>query len=361
MPENFPAASLPPEPGSVAPVPEQNLAAGWAFGDTSGMESYKGMPFAQLEAAGGLAVAHSELAPVSTEEFNFAPSQKENIHLTTKMVDGISFQTDLPEGAWPFEPTEHGETPAHPARRAILPSAIDSMPVGEFHIANPDTPDMTYARKITITEDAGGKYINQIADMGLIKNAGNTEGLMTALGYKFDHYAYGSSVEAAPSPATIQKNAAKLNVNIQFFDDQTLIDGKSYLEAFVDGKFPVSTASAEYYLHDTRDDHLTAMVIGGEPLKNALRDAAKHALETGANTDEVAKEIDDYTAYLRGAVSPTHNNLDHPYSDYEVRTIGERIGIDGQTTGAVLATARANAEQWGMKLNPVPVSLQKAA
>lgn len=346
--------------GQLDPAAQARIHEEWGMiAEIPSAEAYNGIPTDKVAAMGEIAVAPAVEA--QPQGFNFGPAQIAESNLVDASIDGIAFKTDLPEGVWPFEPTEPGTEPVHPARRSILPSAIDTMPVGAFQIGNPDTSDPRYARKVTITEDVDGKYINQIADMGLIKNIGGTEGMMTALGYKFDKSGYGTQVNAAPSPATIQKNAAKLGVEIQFFDDQKLIDGKSYLEAFVDGKFPVSTASAEYYLHDTRDDHLTAMVIGGTPLKNALRDAAKQALESGADTNAVAKEVDDYTAYLRGAVSPTHNNLDHPYSDYEVRTIGERIGISAQKTAEIFATARANAQQWGMELNPVPVSLQKIA
>jgi hypothetical protein len=326
----------------------------------------------QVQALGQAAVAHVEQvdSAISSREqawgdgFSSQEAGKPTGSFRTEMVDDISFQTDLPEGVWPFEPTEPGETPQHPFSRPILPSALDSMPVGEFQIGNPQTQDATYNRRITITEDTDGKYINAIGDNGLISNKGKTQQVMEALGYKFGDSFYMTRVEALPTPNTIQKKAAELGVDIQFFPDQKLIEGTSYLEAFAAEKYPVSTASTEYYLHDTRDDHITAMVIGGEPLKAALRDSAKQALEAGLDANERAGDIDDFTAYLRGTVSPTLNNLNRPYGEDTLLSVGQRAGLSAEKVHQIVDTARANAQKFGMELNQPatkPVSLRKAA
>jgi hypothetical protein len=368
MTEQFPSPNNvnpnAPQPGQFDAAMQEQMGQWDTLVQPPSNETYNGLPAEEVGAMGQLATAGEVEVQAHGEQATFAgPSTEAHAEkFVEKTVDGFTFKTNLPEGVWPFEPTKTGETPKHPYSRSILPSVVDSLPVGDFRVSHPDGYE-DYDRKVIVTEDADGKYINRVGDMGLIKNYGHTEGLVTALGFKFDRSGYIPQPEAVPSPATLQKNAAELGVDIKFFADQKLIAGKDYLETFVEDKFPISTASAEYYLHDSRDDHLTAVVLGGEPLKKALHDSAQQALETGLDADVRAAGIDDFTAYLRGTVSPTMNNHNelNPYGFNTLLASGKSIGLDETAVRGIYDAARENASKWGMKLNPEPVSLQKVA
>lgn len=343
--------------------------------EATSSEAYNDVPLAEVSAIGGVAITGGESSQeASWPDFSFEEAVNGTRDLRTETVDGISFRTNLPEGVWPFEPTQPGKDPTHPIHRPLLPSAIDSLPAGEFHIANPDIESAAFDRRIIITEEPDGKRINRIGSRSLVKNAGNSEALMTALGNQFEKRVldqglgtevlkYGE-LKAMPTPETTRKKAAELGVDIQYFPDQGLINGKDYLDSFAHEKFPISTASAEYYTHDTRDDHLTAMVIGAEPLKIALRDSAQRALALGMDADKWAGDVDDFTAYLRGTVSPTYNSQIMGYGPETLLSVGERIGIGTEKVEGILETARANAQKFGMELNqyvPKPVSLAEVA
>lgn len=324
-------------------------------------------------------VASNSEAATQTDDWGFeAPAP--GTQLRRESGDDIDYYTNLPQGIFPFEKTQPGEEPKHPSSRNFLPNALDSVPAGEFFIArptnlNPQVADERFDRKLVITDAPDGKRINRIFDGGLIKNIGKTEALMTALGNEFEVSVLDEGLEseevrygdllAVPTPETASRKAAELGVNIKYFPDQSIIAGKDYLQTFKDEQYPVSTQSAEYFEHDTRDDHLTAMVLGAEPLKAGLSESAKLALEQGTTEKEWndwAAGIDDFTAYLRGTVSPTYNTHNEliPYGFDTLLSSGKPIGLDAAVVTKIYDTARENAAKWGMVLNPEPVSLRKA-
>lgn len=271
--------------------------------------------------------------------------------IRTEIIDGHTVEMDLPPGILPSEPTPPGEHPSHPFYRPLLPSALEELPAGSYTVQKPTSPNVRdFDRYINVTEDPEGKRINYIAD-GLHMNLGRNNNLMTKLGYTFERGLNGIEVGSVPLPSLLQRRAAELGVDVQFFPDQKVIDSPSYLDAFAKGAYPVSTASAEYYTHDTQDDHLTAMVLGGEPLKTALQEAAIEALSSDTNLDNIAGGFDQFTAYLRGTVSPTYNMMQLPYGRNTMHVAGERIGLTPEKVDEILATAQNNALAFGMEVN----------
>jgi hypothetical protein len=280
----------------------------------------------------------------SSEQFNFgnAFDQPKSLATETHDINGFSTRTNIPEGLDIFDKSSKTD---HPHRSSLLPSAIETLPTGEYAIGLPDSDEPAFDRKITIIEDETGRYIEGM-QTGLVENIGSNRQLMQALGYKFQQGF--NSANMAPMPETLKAHAAKLGVDVVFFDDQGLIASDGYLGAFSRGEYPVATGNAEYYAHDTQDDHITAMVLGGEPLKRALAHVASEALATGEDLDNYADAIDRFTAYLRGSVAPTYNQMPMAYDRNTLQFIGQGIGMSEVEVDEIIGTARENAESFGM-------------
>ena len=252
-------------------------------------------------------------------------------------LDGITFETNLPEGHMPFEPTAEGMDAVHPARRRLLPSALDALPAGEYVVKKDDT--LWQDRKIHIIEDNDGKRIDVESTIRTFSNR-ETKALMQELGFVTSS---GGTIREIPTPQTLVEHAARLGVRVHTFPDQGIIKSEDYLQAFRDGEYPVSTGSEQYYLHDSSDDHLTTMVLGGETLRTALQESASRALEGREDLDKYAETIDDFTAQLRAVIAPT---LNRPrYDDSEARgreslhELGKKIGLDpGRVDEIIRAT-----------------------
>lgn len=255
-----------------------------------------------------------------------------------RTIDGFTIKTNLPEDLSVFDSTHTSE---HLFERPLLPNAVDAIAAGQYIVESPySDDDPRYDRSIIVSEDENGKYVIGM-ETGLFDNIDGSQKLMQALGYKLG---YDTKV---PTPNTLQKNARKLGVEIEYFSDQGLIESQDYLRAFAEGKYPVSTGTAKYYTHDTQDDHLTAMVLGGETLRSALQAVAAEALAEGMELDEYANAIDMFTADLRGAVAPTFNDR-HKRFDHELRYVGRGLGLDETTIDMILEAAKAKGREFGM-------------
>lgn len=279
----------------------------------------------------------------SSEQFSFTTTFEQPASLATDIhdINGFATRTNIPEDLDIFDNSSKTD---HPHRSNLLPSAIDGLPTGEYAIGSPDSDEPAFDRKIIVTEDESGRYIEGLKT-GLIDNLGSNRKLMQALGYKFQGF---GGLNAAPMPETLKQHAADLGVDVEFFPNQGLIDSSDYLGAFSRGAYPVATGNAEYYAHDTQDDHITAMVLGGEPLKAALAHVASEALAVGEDLDNYADAIDRFTAYLRGSVAPTYNQMPMAYDKNTLQFVGQGIGMSESEIDEIFATAHKNAESFGM-------------
>lgn len=103
------------------------------------------------------------------------------------------------------------------------------------------------------------------------------------------------------------------------------------------------------------DDHLTGLVLGGEPLKEALTQAAQAALDKGGEAvADATGAIDNFTASLRSVVTAASPLIGEAYgAESGRRTLmaaGERLGLASETTEAILTQAQKTAETLGMEV-----------
>jgi hypothetical protein len=198
-------------------------------------------------------------------------------------------------------------------------------------------------------EDEAGKRVDITSTIRTFSNP-ETKVLMQELGFKTTNK---GAIQEIPTPQTVIEHAAKLGVRVRLFPEQGIIDSKSYLEAFQDGEYPISTGSEQYYLHDTSDDHLTTMVLGGEVLKRALQRSAAKALQQGEMTmNSYAENIDDFTAQLRAVTAPTLNQPRYDDSEQggreSVRYIGAAIGLSAGEVDEIISAVQAKARTFAI-------------
>ncbi|MDB5163977.1 MAG: hypothetical protein JWS12_595 [Candidatus Saccharibacteria bacterium] len=271
-------------------------------------------------------------------------------------IGGNTYQTNLPKSVHPLEDTGSRLT------QSLRPTELDKLPVGSFEISGtePDYNDdgdkieRAVSRNITVKESEHGKVISADSFYRVWLGAQpDAAALMTALGYEVKSENGNTKILGVPTPDTVKRAAAKLGVDIAFFPDDDYILGRDYLQAYVDEKYPASLKKESIYEHDITDDHLTAMVLGGAPLKEALRDVSAQALQADQVTvDKCASNIDKFTATLRAVVSIHGELLGEPYGiEQGRRTLietGALLGLSTETVGDILAVSQENGRKFGL-------------
>ncbi len=266
------------------------------------------------------------------------------------MVGGEAYETDLPEGVNPFSEDGH-----------IDPKKMDELAAGNFTLISKggesDLYDSGPDRKISVRKTDAGKVIGNGAFQYYWEiGPGKTGRLMESLGFEVNDSTENDFVTGVPTPETLVKVSAQHGVAIELIrGDEHYVDGPTYLGAFKAGKYPVSLGTESAYRHDTEDDHITAMVLGKEPLRDALAEAADKALGSGdrKRIDMAAQDIDTFTATLRSIVSPGIL-LGEAYGRQSGRRTllqyGERLGISEDTVSTILSTAQATARELGIEV-----------
>jgi hypothetical protein len=267
-------------------------------------------------------------------------------------VEGRTVETDLPEGV---DIVLVGFSPKRPS---VPIKEVNKLPAGKFMMFDRDNKSFTRGG-ISLTEHDGFKRINHsetsVPVFGLRRIGEGASGLMEQLGFVVSPE--GKWASESPTPDTFRSKAAALGVDVRFFPDFNLVPAHEYLDTFKNGQYPVALGSGEYYAHDTSDDHITAMVFGGEELKDTLAAAAIRALETGddALVSDAAAEIDHYTAALRGVINPHGLDTEGPRAEFMAANgrktfhrIGSRLGISPESSDRILTLAQARARQYGI-------------
>lgn len=278
-------------------------------------------------------------------------------------IAGQQVETDLPPNAedifLPFELPVYdadGQEVLVGSRsnitwRPLIPARLDKLEARTYHakvVADPlgervDT-QLFRERVIEVKDGPRGKVISEAAlESFAIYDEVDSPKLLELLGFIFDD----GELRYVPTPETVGKNAQELGVALLFFPDQAIINGKEFLEAHEDGKHPVSTLGAQLYGHDIGDDHLTARIIGGEPLTEALKVSARKGLQSDSDIDDFAERVDEYTGALNTVVRVGEFDHDEDYLTENGRQmlidIGEQIGIGAEITNAIIAHAQENA------------------
>jgi hypothetical protein len=206
----------------------------------------------------------------------------ENVPTRDIDLDGETYQTNLPEGIDPFEDGYEG---AHLA--GTNPAKLDGLAPGTYSVARTAREfdlntnkfrDTTIERGFTVLETPHGTAVSvdEGDDWGV---QDGTERLLEAM----DILVEGNQIIALPTPNTFKAAMAEQGVEVKFIGDTDgeKISGKEYLQTFGEGAYPVGT---RLYKHDIEDDHATAMVLGGTPLRDGLQRVSNETLQNGDTT-----------------------------------------------------------------------------
>ncbi len=281
----------------------------------------------------------------------------------TITVDGQEYQTNLPDGVQLI--TDGGSARyLDLEQKPLLPGDFDALQPGTYFIRGerekmddfkPEPEMVPVERHIEVKESEFGKTISRESLGERWSIEPDAAELMQTLGYEVVQTEHGPRISGAPTPETVKAAAGLAGVDIRFFDDVETIQGSDYLQTIAEGQYPASTKSEIMYKHDIEDDHLTTMVLGGEPLKQALVVVAQNALEKGGDlVDDTAMGIDTFTATIRGVISTHHELLGEAYGlEMGRRTViqaGERIGIPPEETLKILEQAQGAARALHMNV-----------
>jgi hypothetical protein len=295
-------------------------------------------------------------APPDQHTGPFNQGEQSNEVVRSIELGGEVYETNLPEGVQLLEMQTN-----RPLRNATLRVMdLDVLTPGTYVIwreevdkwADTSEPNVV-SREVRLWDGGKGKVVDSQAFQNKRWTVeGQTALLMESLGYEVTKDEYDVAITGVPTPETLKAAAAEQGVEVIFFPEHDYIPGQDYLGAFARGSYPVATGEEGMYKHDIEDDHLTAMVLGGDTLKHALQKVAQRALE-GGDVQMTAQLIDSFTTTLRAVIAPTNDLLGAAYGEEEGRStilaVGGDLNIPSDEVNAIVAAAQQKAQSFGIK------------
>ncbi|MGZ6004989.1 MAG: hypothetical protein ACXWLH_02460 [Candidatus Saccharimonadales bacterium] len=248
---------------------------------------------------------------------------------------------------------------------SINPSALDRLSPGNYRVFSADVHGPTYYddtphgyREIQIKETPAGRVVN-LSAFKLSEAADTTYSsgnLLRSLGYEVDE---DGNITGIPTPATVTNAAASLDVEVMPVNAANYgeIDPFTYINAFAEGKYPISVNSEELYVHDIHDDHITTLVLGGEPLKTVLKSMAKRASEmiNNAPDENIRRSIAEKSADVIDTVTNSlgGNVYSRPAATTSLSGMLEKaeyLGINETEINNIIEIIKENAQKFGIKI-----------
>lgn len=272
------------------------------------------------------------------------------LHGRELLVNGQRYLTDLPEGVEPFGVDAHDATTDN-----LNPKDLDKLLPKAYTIyfADKDQSEpYVVARSVIMRQGSKGMVVDSECftptfgkeDAERWTFLEGSEGLLLALGYELTSDESGSYISGIPTPETLRAAAAEQGVEVEFFEEKE-IRSPEYLATIAEGKYPVSYA---YFDHDIGDDHITAFVLGGVPMKAGLQRVAQRALGLDrAQQDKLTANIDAFTNLYRGVISAGVDiNMTQGKTGREwVHESGKQIGLTETEVEDMLQTGIAKAQE----------------
>jgi hypothetical protein len=280
---------------------------------------------------------------------------------------GIRFDTNLPDGVDPFINTTRAydldETYRYPRNTLTIDiPGMDNLPIGNFYVSRQknhlSSGEWLAHRAINVYETTYGKAVGieafGLADVGDITSIGpdekikSSEGILVDLGFVVssnDEADTIASISGVPTSETLKHAANLLGVEIDLIRGVKVIPPSRYLSAFADRKYPVALGDEEAYLHDIGPDHLPALIVGGEKIKDVLSEVATKALRSNnqVTIEYVTGRIDYFTSTLSSIV------FGSSAKDKLLVQAGKELGISGEDVDSIITTAKNN----GVKYTPI--------
>lgn len=303
--------------------------------------------------AGGLAVRNSLIGA----DGSLKPGMR------TLHYGQFEYQTNLPPEVDIF-----AEGHVEPS---IVPIKADLLPVGTYTLSRPEetwgefgdgkiTVDKVQTIEVLETGEGEerGKAITVASfpeyRQDLWPSNPGTERIVEGLGFVIGDTGVSKFVKAIPTPETLVRKAKKLGVDVEVFPAAKKLDGRTYLGSYRARRYPISAGDPNEYKHDAQDDHVLGVILGGEPLRDALSDVASAALATNdqAIIDETSIGLDQYTATLRNVVSSAVPGAAYGVEKGRATYLdrAKEIGMSRETAEKVLAHAQDSAASFGLSV-----------
>lgn len=252
---------------------------------------------------------------------------------------------------------------------AINPRDLDKLAVGDYSIWFADSDQVepyVLARSINLRNGSQGPVIdtaswaphqNQTRQIYWTHMSENPV-VLKLLGYEFSDNNDDLDISAVPTPQTLKKAAAKMGVNVVFFEEYD-IKSPQYLGELSQGNYSVSYAN---YEHDISEDHLLAFTLCGDALKLGLQAVANKALLLDRPKQNlITKKIDYFTGMLSVLLCGLHSSWAAKLSDdiQILNDVGGEIGLDQNTVDQILLAGGSKAEALGVSvpgLNPSTIT-----
>lgn len=235
-------------------------------------------------------------------------------------------------------------------------------------LSHRDEKDLTPNRFIVVKTSTGIRFLVNSDNRGHIAPDLNTYRsetmdtpeqspmtvFMERLGYMFvNNHVY------APSPQTFKKYLEQEGIKVEFFEDEDEISAEEFVDAYARGSYPVGAKEMNYYRHDISDDHVVALMLGGEELQRTLAHYVKLARDKGEiSLGDLTNEIDNFTSIFKFAVlPPSASASDYPgYSLSSLHAKNVRNGLKGfslsipdEKIDDLIAIAQQRAHDFGLK------------
>jgi hypothetical protein len=313
----------------------------------------------------------SLLQPQFSPEFH---ETDEDIRTYRGVYENETFSTNIPEWALKTWLDDNGKNVADGSEKypnLIIPAEIDKLLDGEYFVRRSQygkylNDDLSFG---IATDKDGDRYLVKIGDTyhSSVGSYGgfpemssflridqpysgniNTRTVMEPLGFGFSE---DGSINSIPTPLTLVRIARQLGVNIELVDGGQL-GGSEYLAIFAKGKYPVATGDHISYSHDIRDDHLTAMVLGGQYLSKALASSANEAIIDGSKEviNERTNNIDEFTATLRLITGARDDDRGRKYDERKLVRLGVSLGISENEVNGILRVSFAHLRELELQI-----------
>lgn len=319
-----------------------------------------------------------ELTPIATAHAGnlaLVPAFSEEGHSERQLKFAASrYVTNLPSEILPYEATNLESSFYYVG---LSPRELDALPIGTYHLTDlqlsinyEDEVNDSDTRALTISEGPKGKVFDRDA-LGLSKDRQDsgldgfievgTQLVLADLGFVIDEYGDDWSVEALPTPLTLQAAAKELGVTVELFPDYGVIPAEPHLMSHAAGNHPVATKAQDEYIHDTEDNHMTIRVLGGQYLTDVLADVSQNALDEFGSDSGHHSEVEIVGASM--AVDVFSDSLHDFLVAYEgsersnesfasMKKSAIWLGISHKTLVGLLQATIVNAQHYGIAVSP---------
>ena len=225
------------------------------------------------------------------------------------------------------------------SNRLVIVSTLSGTRFSVGHERREGQPYRVVAPKINDYIDGRTSAMNVAGGVGFLERLG---------------YLFVNGQVYAPSPQTFKRYCEQEGIAVKIMEDEDEIPPEKYIESFMRRTYPVGAKEMILYRHDIADDHITAILLGGRELQDAIAESVERLItEGGIPVKDIAGEIDEFTNIFRHVIlPPSEEYSDSPaYDKYRVRNFLKESGllIPPERVDELIVVAQERARNFGLE------------